>query len=71
MSQPLNLTKEDFWSTLTQSYPCSDDTKSTQQLIVKCNSTTPQQRIMFNLKMDVLQLTDVFEIFVEKSLLVL
>ena len=33
--EPLNLTKEDYWSTLTQSYPCDDDIKRTQQLIHK------------------------------------
>ena len=27
LSKPLNLTKEDYWSTLTQSYPCDDDIK--------------------------------------------
>ena len=47
MSQPLNLTKEDYWSTLTQSYPCDDDIKRTQQLIDKCNITTPQQLTLF------------------------
>ena len=69
LSQPLNLTKEDYWSTLTQSYPCDDDIKRTQQLIDKCNITTPQQLTMLYLKMDVLQLADVFENFVEKSTL--
>ena len=67
MSQPLNLTKEDYWSTLTQSYPCDDDIKRTQQLIDKCNITTPQQLTMLYLKMDVLQLADVFENFLESS----
>ena len=63
--EPLNLTKEDFWSTLTQSYPCDDDIKRTQQLIDKYNITTHQQLTMLYLKMDVLQLADVFENFVE------
>ena len=31
--EPLNLTKEDYWSTLTQSYPSDDDIKRTQELI--------------------------------------
>ena len=64
--EPLNLTKEDYWSTLTQSYSC-DDIKRTQQLIDKYNITTPQQLTMLYLKMDVLQLTDVFENFVQTS----
>ena len=29
--EPLNLTKEDYWSTLTQSYPSDDDIKRTQE----------------------------------------
>ena len=65
MFQPLNLTKEEYWSTLTQSYPCDDDVKRIQQLIDKCNITTPQQLTMLYLKMDVLQLADVFENFLE------
>ena len=65
--EPLNLTKEDYWSTLTQSYPCDDDIKRTQQLIDKYNITTPQQLTMFYLKMDILQLTDIFENFVQTS----
>ena len=64
MSQSLNLTKEDYWSTLTQSYLCDDDIRRTQQLIDKYNITTPQHFTMLYLKMDVLQLADVFENFV-------
>ena len=67
LSQPLYLTKEEYWSTLTQSYPCDDDIKRTQQLIDKCNITTPQQLTTSYLKMDVLQLAVVFENFVESS----
>ena len=63
----LNLTKEDYWSTLTQSYPYDDDIKRTQQIIDKYNITTPQQLTMLYLKMDVLQLTDIFENFVQTS----
>ena len=67
--QPLNLTKEDYWSTLTQSYPCDDDIKRTQQLIDTDNITTAQELTMLYLKMDVLQLTDVSENLVETSTL--
>ena len=67
MSQPLSLTKEDYSSTLTQSYPCDDDIKRTQQLIDKYNITAPQQLTMLSLKMDNLQLADVFENFVKSS----
>ena len=69
LHEPLNLTKEDYWSTLTQSHPCEDDIKRTQQLIDTYNITTAQELTMLYLKMDVLQLTDVFENFVEKSTL--
>ena len=65
--EPLNLTKEDYWSTLTQSYPSDDDIKRTQELIEKNNITTGQELTMLYLKMDVLQLADVFENFVESS----
>ena len=41
--EPLHLTKEDYWATLTQSHPCDVDMKRTQQLIDKYNITTPQQ----------------------------
>ena len=33
--EPLNPTKEDYWSTLTQFYPSDDDIKRTQELIDK------------------------------------
>ena len=65
--EPLNLTKEDYWSTLTQSYPSDDDIKRTQELIDKNNITTGQELTMLYVKMDVLQLADVFENFVEIS----
>ena len=69
MSQSLNLTKADYWSTLTQSYPSDDDIQRTQELIDKNNITTPQQLTMLYSKTDVLQLADVFENFVEKCTL--
>ena len=65
--EPLNLTKEDYWSTLTQSYPSDDDIKRTQELIDKNKIKNGRELTMLYLKMDVLQLTDVFENFVESS----
>ena len=46
LHEPLNLTKEDYWSTLNQSYPCEDDIKRTQQLIDTYNITTAQELTM-------------------------
>ena len=65
--EPLNLTKEDYWSTLTQSYPSDDDIKRTQEIIDKNNNKNGRELTMLYLKMDVLQLADVFENFVESS----
>ena len=65
--KPLNLTKEDYWSTLTQSYSSDDDIKRTQELIVKNKIKNGRELTMLYLKMDVLQLADVFESFVESS----
>ena len=63
--EPLNLTKEDYWSTLTQSYPSDDDIKRTQELFDKNKIENGRELTMLYLKMDVLQLADVFENFVE------
>ena len=65
--EPLNLTKEDYWSTLTQSYPSDDEIKRTQELIDKNKIKNGRELTMLYLKMDVLQLADVFENFVESS----
>ena len=45
MSKPLLLAKQEYWSALTQSYPCDDDKKRTQQM-VDSYITTPQQLTM-------------------------
>ena len=65
--EPLNLTKEDYWSTLTQSYPSDDDIKRTQELIDENKIKNGTELTMLYLKMDVLQLADVFENFLESS----
>ena len=65
--KPINLTKEDYWSTLTQSYPSDDDIKRTQEFFDKNKIKHGRELTMLYLKMDVLQLTDVFENFVESS----
>ena len=65
----LNLTKEDFWSTLKQSYPSDEEISRTLEIIEMFNIENGQEQTMLCLKMDVLQLADVFENFVEKSTL--
>ena len=67
--QPLNLTKEDFWSTLKQETPPDEEINRTQEIIKKYDLKNGQELTMLYLKMDVLQLADVFENFVEKSTL--
>ena len=65
--KPLNLTKDDYWSTLTQSYPSDDDIKRTQELIDEKQIENGRELTMLYLKMDVLLLADVIENFVESS----
>ena len=68
--EPLSLTKEDFWSTLKQEIPPDEKTKRTQKIIEKVIIKNGQELTMLYSKMDNLQLTDVFENFVEKSTLI-
>ena len=67
--EPLDLTKEDFWSTLKQTTPPDEEKNRTQEIIKKFNVKNGQELSMLYLKMDVLQLADVFENFVEKATL--
>ena len=57
--EPLNLTKEDFWSTLKQTTPPDEEINRTQETIKKFNVKNGQELTMLYLKMDVLQLADV------------
>ena len=66
-SNHLILKKYNFWSTPKQSYLLDEETKRTQNVIEKYDIKIGQELTMIFLKMDVLQLTDVFENFVEKS----
>ena len=68
--ESISLNKEHYWSTLTQSYQSHDDIPRTNEITKTYNITTPQQLTMLYLKMDVLQITDVIENFVETSTLV-
>ena len=67
--EPLNLTKEDFWSTLKQTTPPAEEITRTQEIIEKFNIKNGQELTTFYLKMDALQLADIFENFAEKSTL--
>ena len=69
IQEPLNLTKEDFWSTLKQTTPPDEEINRTQEIIKKYDLKNGQELTMLYLKMDVLQLTDVFAKFVEKATL--
>ena len=69
IQEPLNLTKENFWSTLKQKTPPDEKINRTQEIIKKFNVRNGQELTMIYLKMDVLQLAHVFENFVEKATL--
>ena len=61
---PVNLTKEDFYSTLNQSRPPDEEKITrTQEIITKYNIKTGKELTLLYLKMDILQLADVFESF--------
>ena len=65
--EPLNLTKEDFCSTLKQEIPQNEETNRTQEIIKKFNMKNGQKLTMLYLKKGVLHLADVFENFVQTS----
>ena len=66
--KPLNLTKEDFFSTLNQSYPSDEEISRTKEIIRKYNIKTGKDLTLLYLKMDILQLADVFENFIQSSI---
>ena len=65
--EPLNLEKENFRSTLKQSYPSDEEINRRQEIIEKDKIKNGQELTVLYLKMDVLQLADVFKNFVESS----
>ena len=67
--EPLNLSPENFLSTLKQTSPPDEEINRTQEIIKKFNVKNGQELTELYLKMDVLQLADVFENFVEKATL--
>ena len=69
IQEPINLSPEDFWSTLKQTTPSLEEINRTQEIIKKYDLKNGQELTELYLKMDVLQLADVMENFVEKSTL--
>ena len=67
--EPLNLSPEDFWSTLKQTTPPDEEINRIQEIIKKFNVRNGQEITELYLKMDVLQLAEIFENFVEKATL--
>ena len=65
--EPLNLTKEDFWSTLEEEILPDDKINCTQGIVKKFNLKTGLDLTMFYLQMDVLQVADVFGFSVQTS----
>ena len=65
--EPLILTKEDFWSTLKQKTPSDEEVDCTQEIFKKFNTKNGQNLNTLYLKMDALQLAEVFENFVQTS----
>ena len=65
----LDLTKEDFWSTLKQTTPPDDEINRTQEINEKYDLKNGREITELYLKTNVLQLADVFENFVEKATL--
>ena len=65
--EPINLIKEEFWSTLKHSYPSDEEINRTKGNLKTYDIKNGQHLTMFYLQMDVLQLAGVFENFVESS----
>ena len=65
LHQKLQLKKEGYWSTLTQSFVSDKDIERTNSIIKKYKLTNGQQLTMLYLKLGVLLLADVIENFVK------
>ena len=62
--KPLKLGREDFFSTLKQSYPGFEEIIRTPAIIVKNKITNIKELTMLYLKTDVLLLTDIFRNYI-------
>ena len=63
--KPLKLGREDYFSTLKQSYPDFEEIIRTQAIIVKNRITNLKELTMLYLKNDVLLLTDIFQKYID------
>ena len=63
--EPLKLGREDYFSTLKQSYPDFEEIIRTQAIIVKNKITNLKELTMLYLKNDVLLLTDIFQNYID------
>ena len=63
--KPLKLSREDYFSTLKQSYPDFEEIIRTQAIIVKNKITNLKELTMLYLKNDVLLLTDIFQNYID------
>ena len=61
----LKLGREDYFSTLKQSYPDSEEIMRTQAIIVKNKITNLKELTLLYLKNDVLLLTDIFQNYID------
>ena len=63
--KPLKLGKEDYFSTLKQSFPDFGEILRTQAFVVKNKITNLKELTMLYLKNDVLLLTDIFQNYID------
>ena len=63
--KPLKLGREDYFSTLKQSYPSFEEIIRTQAIIVKNKINNLKELTMLYLKNDVLLLTDIFQNYID------
>ena len=63
--KPLKLGREDYFSTLNQSYPGFEEIIRTQAIILKNTITNLKELTMLYLKNDVILLTDIFQNYID------
>ena len=63
--KPLKLGRDDYFSTLKQSYPVFEEIIGTPAIIVKNKITNIKELTMLYLKNDVLSLTDIFQNYID------